>query len=108
VLRDLQAKGPARPEPALVDVEQQAIPPADIVLYCARWCKDCRKARQWLEDHNLAFVEVDIDYNMAARSQVRQWAKGSLVTPVIYFDGSPILDFNEPLLQESLRRRGGG
>ncbi len=107
VLREIQAKQTVKTMPVVVDVEEQAIPPADIVLYCARWCKDCRKAKAWLAEHNLEYVEVDIDYNMAARNQVRQWAKGSLVTPVIYFDGSPILDFNEPLLQEALRRRGG-
>ncbi len=82
-----------------------AIPEGDVVLYCARWCKDCRKAKAWLEEHGVAYVEVDIDYNFAARSQVRKWANGSLVTPVILFDETVILDYDVPRLEEAFRRR---
>ncbi len=88
------------------DVEE--IPTGDIVLYCARWCKDCRKAKAWLEERGLAYVEVDIDYNMAARSQVRKWANGFLVTPVIDVGGTIILDFDVPKLEEALGKRGQG
>ncbi len=82
-----------------------AIPEGDVVLYCARWCKDCRKAKAWLEEHGVSYVEVDIDYNFAARAQVRKWGGGSLITPVILFDETVILDYDVPRLEESLRRR---
>lgn len=77
----------------------------EIVLYCARWCKDCKKAKAWLDERGLAYVEIDIDFNMAARSQVRKWANGFLVTPVIDVGGSIVLDFNVPKLEEALRKR---
>jgi glutaredoxin len=84
--------------------EDDAIPSGDIVLYCARWCKDCKKAKAWLDERGLAYVEVDIDYNMAARTQVRKWANGFLVTPVIDVGGTIILDFDEPKLKEAVSK----
>ena len=87
------------------DADEEAIPGGEIVLYCTRWCKDCRKVKTWLDERGLAYVEVDIDYNLAARSQVRKWANGYLITPVIDWGGEIILDFNVPKLEQALRNR---
>ena len=86
------------------DEPDEEIPHGDIVVYCARWCKDCKKAKAWLDERGLAYVEVDIDYNMAARTQVRKWANGFLVTPVIDVGGTIILDFDEPKLAEAVKK----
>lgn len=91
---------------AAPDLQEDEIPKADIVLYCARWCKDCRKAKAWLDERGLAYAEVDIDYNMAARNQVRHWAKGYLVTPVFDVRGTIILDLDLTRLEETLREQG--
>jgi glutaredoxin len=87
------------------DAEDDEIPTGDIVLYCARWCKDCKKAKAWLDERGLAYVEVDIDYNMTARSRVRKWSNGFLITPVIDVGGTIVLDFDVPRLEEALRGR---
>ncbi len=88
------------------EMEEDEIPTGDIVLYCARWCKDCKKAKAWLDERGLAFVEVDIDYNLTARAQVRKWANGFLVTPVIDVRGTVVVDFDVPKLEEALRKNG--
>jgi glutaredoxin len=80
-------------------------PSTGVTLYCARWCKDCRKVKAWLDEHEIKYVEVDIDRDVAARSQVRKWANGYLVTPVIDFDGEIILDFNLQKLENAYNRR---
>ncbi|HEX9018082.1 MAG TPA: glutaredoxin domain-containing protein, partial [Anaerolineaceae bacterium] len=82
------------------------VPKGEIVLYCASWCKDCRKAKAWLAERGIPYVEVDVDSNMAARNQVRRWANGFLVTPVIDVNGTIVLDFDVPKLEEALRARG--
>lgn len=110
ILRQIQAEESVKAETEASGVYfgepiEEAIPEGDILLYCARWCKDCRKARAWLEDNGLKYVEVDIDSNMAARNQVRQWAGGFLVTPVIRFYGEVILDYNVEKLDAALARR---
>jgi glutaredoxin len=88
----------------LQDTDDDTIPEGEIVLYCARWCRDCKKAKAWLDERGLKYVEVDIDYNMSARNQVRQWGKGFLVTPVINIGGTIVLDFDVPKLEEALRK----
>lgn len=79
----------------------------EIVMYCARWCKDCRKAKAWLDERGVKYVEVDVDLDIPARNQVRKWANGFLVTPVIEIDGTIILDFDVPKLEAALRKRSG-
>jgi glutaredoxin len=91
---------------SFADLQDDEIPQGDIVLFCARWCKDCRKAKAWLDERGLAYVEVDIDYNMAARNQVRRWSNGFLVTPVFDIRGTVILDFDALKLEKTLREKG--
>jgi glutaredoxin len=110
VLRELHGASQVRAQAESAGVyldepEAAAIPAGDIILYCARWCKDCRKAKAWLDERSLSYVEVDIDSNMAARNQVRKWGGGFLVTPVIDFDGAIILDYDPARLEEALNRR---
>jgi glutaredoxin len=85
------------------DAEEEATPGGEIVLYCTRWCKDCRKAKAWLDERGLTYAEVDIDYNLAARSQVRKWGDGFLITPVIDWGGTIIVDFDVLKLEQALR-----
>lgn len=92
----------------LDDQEQEAIPQADVLLYCARWCKDCRKAKAWLDEHEVMYAEVDIDTNIVARNQVRKWGNGYLVTPVIKIGDTIVLDFDEPKLEEAVRKFRAG
>lgn len=77
----------------------------EIVLYCAHWCRDCRKARAWLDEHQLSYVEVDIDFNVEARRKVRAWSGGKLITPIVTFDGAVILDYDPVRLEEALQKR---
>ncbi len=88
------------------EIQDDEIPQGDIVMYCARWCKDCKKAKAWLDERGLSYAEVDVDYNMAARNRVRKWANGFLVTPVIDIRGTIVLDFDAPKLEEALRKHG--
>jgi glutaredoxin len=95
-------------ESALDEDEEDTGELREIVLYCARWCKDCKKARAWLEERGLVYHEWDIDYDPEVRSRVREWGGGRLITPVIDFDGTIILDFDVEKLEAALRRRSGG
>lgn len=90
------------------EAEEDEIPVGDVILYCARWCKDCRKARAWLEEHDLAYVEVDIDHNLPARNRIRQLGGGRLIVPVVDLFGETVLDYNPQRMEAILARRSGG
>jgi glutaredoxin len=89
-----------------MELEDEPLPQGGIILYCARWCKDCKNAKAWLDEHGLAYQEVDIDYNQAARDQVRKWGNGFLITPTFDIEGDIVLDFDRAKLEETIRKHG--
>ena len=73
-----------------------------VVMYCTPWCPDCRRARTWLEDHNIEYTEVDVSTNLSAARQIRSWGDGFQITPTFDINGTIILDFNEEELEKTL------
>jgi len=80
----------------------QPEPTADIVLYCTPWCPACRKARAYLQERGIAYVEIDISRDRAAAQRVRGWANGSETTPTFDIKGTIIVDFNQAKLDQAL------
>lgn len=78
------------------------LPSSGNVLYCTRWCPDCRRARAWFESHNLPFTEVDVNAVPSAAAKVRSWADGKLITPTFDIDGTIIIDYDLDRLAEVL------
>lgn len=109
VLKSLQApKPPPLPKPTQharpVYDDEDAIPEGGVILYCTRWCKDCKTARAWLSAHGISFVEVDVDYNMTARNRVKKWANGAVVTPTIDFEGTIVVDYHEDQYEAAMKK----
>lgn len=83
--------------------QESEIPSGGIVMYCNRWCPDCRKARTWLQERDLSFEEVDIDRVPEAARRVREWSGGYRVTPTFEINGKVVLNFDKPRLEEAIR-----
>lgn len=77
-------------------------PAADVVLYCTPWCGDCRKARAWLAEHNIAYLEVDISKDREAAKRVRGWANGFETTPTFDIKGQVIVDWQLDAVAKAL------
>lgn len=82
--------------------EIQDLPRGGVVMYCTSWCPDCRRARAWLKEHNVPYVEVDIERIPAAAAQVRKWANGNQTTPTFDINGTIVVNFDEARLTELL------
>jgi glutaredoxin len=66
----------------------------EITMYGTSWCVDCRRAKQFLKDRGVNFVEVNIDEDVDAEDLVLQVNEGRRVVPTIkvgdrYFACSP-------------------
>ncbi len=62
---------------------------ADIKVYGAPWCPDCRRSKQFLGEQRVAYEWIDIDQNPAAAALVREKNDGKQIIPTIVFpDGS--------------------
>jgi glutaredoxin len=58
----------------------------DLLVYSASWCPDCRTAKRFLEKHNIAFKEVNIETTPGAAEEViRQTGKRAI--PQFVIDG---------------------
>jgi glutaredoxin len=87
------AAEPQEPEPV-------ELPTGGVVMYCTRWCPDCKRVRAWLQAHEVEYTEVDANAIPGAAAQVREWADGRLVTPTFDIDGTIVVNPDEAKLTE--------
>ena len=60
-----------------------------ITIYGAYWCPDCRRAKQFLGEHQIAYTWVDIEQDPAAAAFVEGVNGGNQTVPtLLYSDGS--------------------
>lgn len=85
--------------------EAEELPQGGVVMYCNRWCPDCKKARQWLEDQRINYIEVDVNTNSKASEQVRKWADGDLITPTFNINGTVVVDWDEARMAHLLLKK---
>ena len=55
----------------------------EITMYCTNWCSDCRRAKQFLKDRGVAFVDVNIDEDVDAEELVLEVNEGRRKVPTI-------------------------
>ncbi len=67
---------------------------ADVIMYCTQWCPACRRARAFLNQYGIQFVEIDIARNRQAAARVRSLANGNETTPTFEVKGKAVVNFN--------------
>ena len=76
---------------------------ADIQLYGASWCPDCRRAKRFLGDQRIAYEWHDIEVDPDGVDVVQQRNNGNNVIPTIIFpDGSHLSEPSNEELAEKL------
>lgn len=103
-LAKLEPEAARKQEP----VEAVQLPSGGIVMYCTKWCHSCRKARAWLQEHDLEYTEVDIYEVPGAKQQIKDWAGGPLITPTFDIDGTIVHDYDVERLEELLLNSPSG
>lgn len=58
----------------------------DVLVYSAAWCRDCREAKRFLEKHQIAYTEIDIENTPGAAEEVFQQV-GKRAIPQFVVDG---------------------
>lgn len=97
------AAGQLAPAPVAVGAAApQVATRAKVVLYCTSWCPDCRRARAYLKDHNIDFVEIDVGRDREAAARLRGWANGNETTPTFDIDGKIMLGYDTMKLSAAL------
>ena len=57
-----------------------------VQVYTAGWCRDCRAAKQFLDEHRIVYTEIDIDADAAASAEVLRHV-GKRAIPQMVIDG---------------------
>ena len=95
VLRQINGHTKEVPNPVN---EDKVLPGGGVVMYCTRWCPDCRKAREWFADHSIEYHEVNINLDPKAAAFVKDLNGGALITPTFDINGKYIFDFDQEKL----------
>lgn len=76
---------------------------ADITVYGAYWCPDCRRSKRFLSEQQLAYNWVDIEQNEEARAYVEKLNHGKRIIPTVVFgDGSFLVEPSNAVLARKL------
>ena len=100
VLAEIEPQAVGVRKPAQVPTAPE--PMADVIMYCTTWCPACRRARTWLRERSIPFIEVDITRDRQAAEKVRGWANGNETTPTFNIRGAIVVDFDEAKLKKAL------
>ena len=66
---------------------------AEIKVYGAPWCPDCKRAKKFLAEHRQPYDWIDIDNDLDGRRFVEELQNGGRTIPTIVFpDGSHLLE----------------
>lgn len=76
-------------------VRPRSKPARPIVMYTTAWCGVCKRARSWLEEQDVDFVEQDIEQDPSAREELAAKARSAGVA----LRGVPVIDVGGTLLQ---------
>ena len=58
-----------------------------IKLYGADWCPDCRRAKSFLKENNIAYEFIDVDLDKAATTLVETINNGKRIIPTLIING---------------------
>ena len=64
---------------------------ANITVYGAPWCPDCRRSKQFLGEQRIPYLWVDIDEDEEGRNRVQALNDGKQIIPTVVFQDGSIL-----------------
>lgn len=80
---------------------------ADITMYGADWCGDCRRSKRLLEELDIQVNHVDVEVDESAAAKVRDINGGAQSIPVLVFsDGTHLTEPSDNDLKAKLTALG--
>ncbi|MGB8031545.1 MAG: glutaredoxin family protein [Terracidiphilus sp.] len=79
-----------------------------VQVYTTVWCRDCRSTKQFLDQHGVAYTEINVDADPAASAVVIEHV-GKRAVPQLVIDGEwfqPYTPGRGLLIDELMRRLG--
>ncbi|MDO5689582.1 MAG: glutaredoxin family protein [Tissierellia bacterium] len=74
---------------------------ANVVVYSSNTCPYCTAAKDYLNEHNIAFTEKNVSTDAQARKELME--KGHMGVPVVIIDGEEIVGFDQKRIADLLK-----
>ncbi len=77
----------------------------EIIMYGAEWCKDCRRSKSILDEHNINYTFLDItdkEHGQEYAQKVIEINGGKRVIPTILINGETYINPNTAELEKAL------
>ena len=76
---------------------------AEITMYGADWCGDCRRSKRFLDSNSVAYNYIDVETDTSASDKVIEINGGMRSIPVIVFpDGTHLTEPSDNALKDKL------
>jgi len=62
-----------------------------IIMYTTRWCSDCHRAKYFLDEHGIDYIDIDVEKDEAGMIFVKKINGGRRVVPTIIFPDGELL-----------------
>lgn len=76
-----------------------------ITVYSAVWCGFCHTAKRYFDQLGVKYVDKDVEKD-PANAEASVTKSGQMGVPVIDIDGTIIVGFNRPMIDEALKAHG--
>jgi glutaredoxin-like protein len=77
---------------------------ADITMYGADWCGDCRRSKRLLEELDVQVTHIDVEVDKSAAAKVIEINGGAQSIPVLVFsDGTHLTEPSDNDLKAKLQ-----
>jgi glutaredoxin 3 len=73
-----------------------------VIIYSAVWCGFCHMAKNYMDSLGIKYVEKDVDKEPSAAQEAVQ-KSGQMGIPVIDVNGTVVLGFDRPRLDEAFK-----
>lgn len=88
-----------------------SLPPSDgsVVLYSAEWCGYCKKAKAWMQQHQVPVVERDVEKAPGAQAELQAKLKAAGIPgggiPVVDWAGTMVMGFDVAAFERLLKAK---
>lgn len=75
---------------------------SEVIVYSTSWCGFCHQLKNWLEEQDVQFKDIDIEEDQQAAKEVVEATK-QMGVPVTKVGDQYIVGFDRPKLEAALK-----
>ena len=78
---------------------------AEIKMYGADWCGDCRRSKRIFDSMDTPYDYIDVDADLDARAEAIRISGRRNIPVIVFPDGGVLVEPTDPELEKALLRR---